>query len=86
MPERSWRIPQAGFPVLPPEQPYRRAGQVGPSWLQGQRALSHQRMGPTPPRSQVNQPAQPRDFLPFHTLHGVLSARILQWVALPSSS
>ena len=25
-------------------------------------------------------------FLPFHTVHGVLVARILQWIAIPSSS
>ena len=27
-----------------------------------------------------------RIFLPFHTVHGVLLARILEWVAVPSSS
>ena len=73
-------------PVLPPEQPYRRAGQVGPSRLQGQRALSHRRMGPTPSRSQVTSRHSPGTFCLFILLHRVLSARILQWVALPSSS
>ena len=52
-------------PVLPPEQPYRRAGQVGPSRLQGQRALSHRRMGPTPSRSQVTSRHSPGTFCLF---------------------
>ena len=42
--------------------------------------------GTHPALQSGNQSAQPGDCLPFHPLHGVLSARILQWVALPSSS